>query len=109
MSPDRPDVSVVIVSYNTRAMTLDCLRTLFASLAGVTAEVWLVDNASSDGTVVAVRQEVPQVKVIANDRNLGFGAANNQALRRASGRYLLLLNSDAFPAPDAIRKLVTFL
>jgi hypothetical protein len=104
-----PVVSVIIVSYNTRKMTLECLRTLYGSLDGIAAEVWLVDNASRDGSAEAVKEAFPQVQVIANAGNSGFGAANNQAMARARGEFLLLLNSDAFPQAGAIGKLVDYL
>lgn len=111
MPGDRPLVSVVIISFNTRQMTLDCLRALDADLrAGATsAEVWVVDNASTDQSVAAVRSAYPEVRVIENDRNVGFGAANNQAMRRATGDFLLLLNSDAFVEPGTISALVRYL
>jgi GT2 family glycosyltransferase len=103
-------LSVIIVSYNTRQMTLDCLRALFDDLRGSglheQSEVWVVDNDSRDGSARAVREEFPDVRVVENPRNAGFGAANNLALRQASGQYLLLLNSDAFPKPGAVRTLI---
>ena len=104
-----PELSVIIVSYNTRQMTLDCLRTLFAKLAGLSAEVIVVDNASSDGSVSAIRAQFPQVRVIENTLNCGFGAANNRAMAEAQGRFLLLLNSDAFPLPGALQVLTDYL
>src|SRR6516164_9955905 len=89
-------VCAIVVSYNTRDMTLDCLRTLVAQLDERTAEIILVDNASTDGTVASVQSTFPQVRIVANDRNLGFGAANNQAMRLSRAGNFLLLNSDAF-------------
>lgn len=110
--PD-PLVSVIIVSYNTRRMTLDCLRALYADLGGVSpepqAEVWVVDNASTDGSADAVRAAFPDVRLIENPRNAGFGAANNLAIRRARGEFLLLLNSDAFLHPGALGALRGYL
>lgn len=100
-------VSAIVVSYNTREMTLNCLRALYADLGDLPAEVWVVDNASTDGSVGAIRAAFPQVRLIANERNLGFGAANNQAMAQASGAYFLLLNSDAFLRPGAIAALTT--
>ncbi len=107
----QPLLSIIIVSYNTRAMTLDCLRTIYQQLPGelYDSEVWLVDNASHDGSAAAVCAAFPQVKLIANERNLGFGAANNLALKEARGKYLLLLNSDAFPLPGALETLCKYL
>lgn len=105
----RPIISVIIVSYNTRAMTLDCLRALYDDLraSGLEdkAEVLVVDNASRDNSVEAIREAFPRVKLIENRENTGFGAANNQAMRQAQGDFFLLLNSDAFPLPGAIHAL----
>jgi len=109
MSEPSPLVSVVIVSYNTRAMTLDCLRALYASLGEMPAEVWVVDNASHDGSAQAVREAFPQAYVLANTDNKGFGAANNQALRQARGEFLMLLNTDAFVGADTVERLVAYL
>jgi GT2 family glycosyltransferase len=91
-------LSVIIVSYNTRAMTLDCLQALFTELGSLSfeSEVWVVDNASQDSSAAAIAEQFPEVRLIENEANLGFGAANNQAMRQACGEYFLLLNSDAF-------------
>lgn len=105
----RPVVSAVVVSYNTREMTLDCLRSLYADLGDLPAEVFVVDNASSDGSAAAVRAAFPDAIVIENAENRGFGGANNQAMALARGESLLLLNSDAFVEPGAIRELVATL
>jgi GT2 family glycosyltransferase len=107
--PPHPTVSVVIISYNTRQMTLDCLRTLYADLGDLSAEVFLVDNASGDGSAAAVRASYPAVRLIENAVNVGFGAANNQAMRLASGQFIMLLNSDAFLKPGATRALLQYL
>jgi GT2 family glycosyltransferase/glycosyltransferase involved in cell wall biosynthesis len=101
-------LSAVIVSYNTRQMTLECLRRLMPELQGLDHEVWLVDNASTDGTADDVGQHFPHVKLIRNAVNRGFGAANNQAIREAAGEYVLLLNTDAFVKPGAVRALLDF-
>jgi hypothetical protein len=112
MSNDSLLLSVIIVSYNTREMTLDCLRTLQRELEQSQleqqTEIWLVDNASRDNSVEAVRAAFPQVLVIENPNNSGFGAANNLAMQQARGKYFLLLNSDAFPKPGALRTLLDF-
>lgn len=105
----KPTVSVIVVSYNTRQTTLDCLRAAYAALDGIAAEVFVVDNASSDGSARAIRETFPGATCISNERNVGFGAANNQAMRLARGEYLLLLNSDAFPEPGAIWTLTQYL
>jgi hypothetical protein len=101
------DLSVVIVNWNTRELLLQCLRHLDGLLLGLDTEVWVVDNGSADGSPRAVRSAFPGVRLIENARNLGFAAANNQALRACGGRYALLLNSDCFPRPGAIEGLVS--
>ena len=109
MSLKQSVLSVIIISYNTRQMTLDCLYALYADLGQMPAEVWVVDNASGDGSADAVRQAFPQVRLIENPNNAGFGAANNLALTQASGEFLLLLNSDAFVHPGATAALTEYL
>jgi GT2 family glycosyltransferase len=109
MNTGDPILSAIIVSYNTRAMTLDCLRALEASLEGVASEIIVVDNASADGSVEAIREAFPRVQVIARTGNSGFGAANNEAMRMAKGEFFLLLNSDAFPEKPAIPALIEFI
>src|SRR5690606_31990562 len=90
---DGVKVSVIIVTWNTREMTLECLASVFAS-GTRDMEVIVVDNASSDGTSEAIRERFPDVRLIENPTNRGFAAANNQAMRVARGEYFLLLNSD---------------
>lgn len=99
-------LSTIIITFNTREMTLECLRTLLADTQRIDHEIFIVDNASTDGTLDAIRKEFPQVRLIANTQNKGFGAANNQAMKIATGKYFLLLNSDAFPKPGAIPTLI---
>ena len=103
------DLSVSIVSYRTPAMLRQCLESISAERTGLTIEVAVVDNASGDGSAEMVAEQFPWVRLIRNQRNRGFAAAHNQALRRASGRYWLVLNSDAAPLPGALRTLVDFL
>ena len=95
-------VSVIIISFNTRDTTLRCLRAVFAHLDGVAAEVIVVDNASADGSADAVAAEFPQVVLVRNPENAGFGAANNLAMTQAKGDVFLLLNSDAFLTAGAL-------
>jgi GT2 family glycosyltransferase len=96
------DVSVVIVNYNVRDLLRDCLTSLEPALARLRGEVWVVDNASGDGSVEMIQAEFPWVRVIANHENRGYGAANNQAIRQANGRYVLILNPDTKLPPNAI-------
>jgi len=101
-----PVVSAIIVSYNTRQLTLRCLETLGRELTGIDSEIFVVDNASTDDSVSSIRQAFSDVKLIENKTNRGFGSANNQAMQKAQGKYLLLLNSDAFPHANSIRALI---
>lgn len=105
-------LSVIIVSYNTAALLRACLRSVEAALAEETSlegEVWVVDNASADGSVQMVRREFPRVRLIANEQNRGFAAANNQALAQCQDEYLLLLNPDTELWPRALPLLIGFL
>ena len=99
-------LSVIVVSFNVRELLVHCLESLTSDLAGLAAEVVVADNASIDGTVDAVRQRFPRVRVLENDRNLGFGAANNQALKITSGQAVLFLNPDTEMRPGAASTLV---
>jgi len=109
MKPGEILISAIVVSYNTREMTLECLRALDASLEGIESEVIVVDNASQDDSVAAIREQFPQARLIARQVNAGFGAANNEAMRVARGRFFLLLNSDAFPEKPAIPALLAYM
>lgn len=103
------DVSIIIVNWNTRQLLLDCLASIPAALGKLAHEIFLVDNASSDGSVAAVRQLYPGVTVIENERNLGFAAANNQAFRQMRGDFALLLNTDTVLTTAAVERLHQFL
>jgi len=103
------DISIIVVSYNTKTLLLECLSSIFATVKELSFEVRLVDNNSTDGTLETVRERYPAVKIIANRENLGFAAANNQALRSMSGRYALLLNSDTVLTEGAVRALYDFM
>ncbi|MBP7051867.1 MAG: glycosyltransferase family 2 protein [Phycisphaerae bacterium] len=105
---DAVDVSVVIVNWNTRDMLRDCLRSVYEQTRDVSFEVIVVDNASSDDSVSMVRGEFPHVLLIANEKNLGFAAANNQGFERARGRYILMLNPDTVVLDQAIGKSVHY-
>lgn len=103
------DISVVIVNWNTKELLLECLKSLFETVRDLSFEVWLADNASSDGSVEAIKDSYPAVRIIQNDRNLGFARANNLAFRNMSGRYAVLLNTDTVLTKGAIRTLHDFM
>jgi len=99
------DISVIIVSYNVREFTGNCLKSLLQYQSDLSLQILVVDNASTDGSVEYLRAHFPQVTVIANSVNVGFGAANNQALRLATGKYLLILNPDTIVHQGSLQEL----
>lgn len=103
------DISIVVVSFNTKEPVLDCLASVYQTIMGISFEVWLVDNYSTDGTAEAVGEEYPDVMIIKNKENVGFAAANNQAFMRMNGRYAFLLNSDAVLTDGAVSELYDFM
>jgi GT2 family glycosyltransferase len=109
MTAPRSDLSVIIVSFNTRELTLACVQSVFAAMGDLALEVIVVDNASTDETVAALRATCAHVRIIANSRNLGFARGNNAGLAATQGRYLLALNSDTLVQPGALRALVNFM
>lgn len=105
------DIGVIVVNWNTREDLKKCLASLYASPApNCSFTVWVVDNASADGSAEMVQRDFCKVRLIANDENLGFVKANNQAIAEATDcRYVFLLNSDAFvQTPEALDALVKF-
>jgi N-acetylglucosaminyl-diphospho-decaprenol L-rhamnosyltransferase len=105
----RPDVSVIVVNYNTAHLLSRMLSALEGGRGALTLQVIVVDNASTDGSVALLRSEHPFVELIENSSNVGFGRANNQALARVRGRHVLLLNTDAFVAVDTLPMTVEFI
>lgn len=105
------DISVIIVNYNVREFLLGALKSLRKSLdaSGLEAEVFVVDNASRDGSAEMVAREFPEVKLRALQENIGFGKANNLALREATGEYLLILNPDTILGEDTLKVMVDFM
>lgn len=106
------DISIIIVSWNVSPLLRRCLQSIrpeVETVDGLSAEVFVVDNASSDGTVEMVRSEFPWVRLIENHRNVGFTKANNQAASLAGGRYIMPLNPDTEVAAGALRTLTRFM
>lgn len=92
----RFDVSIVIVSFNTRDTLRECMLSVYREVRSLRCQVIVVDNASADGSAAMIEREFPEVVLIRSEINLGFGPANNLGFRSALGRYIVLLNSDAF-------------
>lgn len=108
-------ISIIIVNYNVKYYIEQCLHSVFSSIstAGLEAEVFVVDNASTDQSVSYLHQQFPQsqypnLHIIANARNVGFSRANNQAVHLASGEYILFLNPDTFITADTLGKCYQF-
>lgn len=109
--PPAVDLVVSIVSYRTPDLLASCLRALDDERGSLDMRVSVVDNASGDGSADLVAERFPWVQLVRNARNVGFGAAHNQTLRKSAtrARYLLVLNADAAPRPGSLQALVTFL
>lgn len=103
------DVSIIIVSYNTADLLRQCIRSIQEKTTQVTYEIIIVDNASADHSAEMVRQEFPEIKLIASDQNLGFGAGNNAALPLVEGEYIFYLNPDTILLNDAVSILKKYL
>jgi GT2 family glycosyltransferase len=103
------DISIIIVNWNTRDLLQKCLESIYKTIHDISYEIICVDNASTDGSAAMLQEKHPQVRLIQNEENRGFGAANNQAMLVMKGRYALLLNSDAVLTENALRELFTFM
>jgi GT2 family glycosyltransferase len=102
------ELSIIIVSFNTRTMILDCLQTVYEQTRKTQYEIIVVDNDSADGSADAIRSDFPDIRLVALKENIGFGRANNVAAKEARGRRLLLLNPDTLILDHAIDRLVAF-
>ncbi len=103
-----PLLSIIVVSYNTREMTMACLASVMAETRDAPYELIVVDNASSDGSAAAIATLGERVRLLALNENIGFARANNLAARKARGELLLLLNPDTLVLDRAIDRLATF-
>jgi GT2 family glycosyltransferase len=103
------DLSVLIVSFNTRDVLARTLEAVLADTGTLSTEVIVVDNASADGSAAMLRERFPRVRLIENDSNRFYTAANNQAMAASRGRYALVLNSDAAPEPGTLRAMVEYM
>jgi GT2 family glycosyltransferase len=103
------DLTISIVSWNIKDLLEKCLKSVFEHTKGISYEVFVSDNGSTDGTIEMVKKDFPQVKLIENGANIGFTKANNKVIREAKGRYVILLNSDTIITPRSMEALVKFM
>ena len=109
MSGNKVDISVVIVNYNVRDLLDSCIASVYKANNNLyNIEIFLVDNNSVDGSVSHIRAKYPEVKIIANESNIGFSKANNLALRKAAGDYVLVLNPDTVLEEGTFEKMIIF-
>ncbi|MEI6434697.1 MAG: glycosyltransferase [Bacteroidota bacterium] len=102
-------LSIVVVNYNVKYFVEQCLHSVQNACNGLDAEIFVVDNNSVDGSVRMIRDKFPEVNLIENKENKGFSYANNQAIRKAAGQYILLLNPDTIVEDDTLKKVVEFM
>src|SRR3972149_5493828 len=103
------DVTISIVSYNTKDLLERCLRSIFRYTKGISFEVIVIDNASSDGPGEMVEQKFKKVRLIKNESNKYYTGANNQALKKARGKYFLILNADTYFVDNSIKKIFDYM
>lgn len=102
------DLSIIIVNYNVKEFILNLVDSIKKAAVKISTEIFIVDNASDDGSVELISSKFPEVKLIRNTKNVGFGVANNQALQLASGKYFLLINPDTIVREDTLLKMIGF-
>ena len=109
MTKSKIDLSISLLTYNTKDLAQKCLESIYANTSNISFEILLVDNASTDGTPQMIRKNFPKVKLLANRQNLLFIKAHNQNLKKVKGRYFLILNEDTEIGPGVLGKMVEFM
>lgn len=103
------DVSIILVSYNTKNLTRNCLESIYQFTKDIEFEVFVVDNNSQDGSPEMIEQEFPQVKLIKNTDNKGFGAANNVAIKESNAKYIFCLNTDTLLIDNSVKQFFEYM
>lgn len=109
MTSHHLDLSISLLSFNNKELLANCLNSIYQNTKNITFEILLVDNGSKDSSVQMVKKEFPKVKLIANRQNKLYIKGHNQNLKRAKGRYFLILNDDTYLPPQALEKMVKFM
>ena len=103
------DVSIIFVNYKTKDLTVNAIKSVIEKTEGIEYEILVIDNDSQDGSVEAIEQEFPFVKITKNETNKGFGAANNQGIEQSQGKYVFCLNTDTILYNNAVKILFDFM
>lgn len=103
------DVSIIFVNYKTKDLTINAINSVFEKTNGVSYEIFVVDNNSQDDSIEAIEQKFPEINIIKNPENSGFGSANNLAIKQARGKYILCLNTDTLLINNAIKEMFDFM
>ena len=103
------DVSIIFVNYKTKDLTINAINSVIEKTEGVDYEIFVVDNASNDGSIEAIEQEFSNINIIKNPINSGFGSANNLAIKQAKGKYIFCLNTDTLLVNNAIKIMFDFM
>ena len=103
------ELSIIIVNYNVKHFLEQCLHAALKAASGIDAEIFVVDNNSVDGSAQLIREKFSEIHFIENRENVGFSRANNQAIRQAAGKYILLLNPDTVVEEDTFTKVIAFM
>ena len=103
------DVSIILVNYNTKDLTSDCIKSVYEKTQDLQYEIFVVDNASSDGSAQMIKEEFPNIRLIESPENLGFGRANNLAIKQSDAKYCFLLNTDTILVNNAVKILFDFM
>ena len=103
------DVSIIFVNYKTKDLTINAIKSVIEKTEGIEYEIFVVDNNSQDGSIEAIEKEFPNINIIKNTINAGFGAANNLGIKQAKGKYILCLNTDTLLINNAIKIMFDFM
>lgn len=105
----QPDISIVIVNYNVKDFLYQCLKSIEVASQGLETEIFVVDNNSTDGSMILLPKHFPTVTFIPLEKNIGFGKANNIAINKAAGKYILLLNPDTLLSENTLREMISYM